>query len=334
MLSSVRVDNRGNVVIGANIASDRGGVNHRGPLVWLCHEVFGGRYPGSVLAIGEEDPVKRACQLANQIAGSILLCGAQPPTHVSSTILMDLRDAQWTPPMLHELRASMAGWALDDRSGIFSNFGYGDIGFLVSDPVSRKRTFTVIGNVRKILGPQQSKILSVDEPFRKRLSIDHSFGGGFDDVIASEVSPNITRFTFVKPSSVSYQQQFSLHEKPRDAHSENPSRWRSITARVSSLAQEYNIPLESMILVTGHRTSINISTSFMSTTNPPPTEVHFFFSYEDYVTSYWSYDAQYKPMGDRRALVAPQAFINASPLSERRAFYIQFIPEDFVQEIS
>lgn len=334
MLSSVRVDNRGNVVIGANIASDRRGINHRGPLVWLCHEVFGGRYPGSALAIGEEDPVKRACQIANQIAGSILLSGAQPPTHVSSTILMDLRDAQWTPPMLRELRASMVGWAPDDRSGIFSNFGYGDVGFLVSDPESRKRTFTVIGNVRKTLGPKQSKILGVDEPFRKRLAIDHSFGGEFDDMIASEISPNITRFTFVKSSYVSYQQQFSLHEKPRDVHSENPSRWRSITARVSSLAQEYNIPLENMILVTGHRTSINISTNFISTTIPPPTEVHFFFSYEDYVTSYWSYDGQYEPMGDKRTLVAPQAIINASPLSERRAFYIQFIPEDFVQEIS
>ena len=72
MLSSIRVNNRGNVVIGANIASDRRGINHRGPLVWLCHEVgdlvaslapanllcdaevFGGRYPGSALAIGEE----------------------------------------------------------------------------------------------------------------------------------------------------------------------------------------------------------------------------------------------------------------------------------------
>jgi len=251
---------------------------------------------------------------------------------------MDLRDAQWTPPMLRELRASMVSWALDDRSGIFSNFGYGDIGFLVSDPVSRKRTFTVIGNVRKILGPRQSKILGVDEPFRKRNSIDHtsSFGGEFDDVITSEVSPNITRFTFVKPSSVSYKQQFSLHEKPRDAHSENPSRWQSITARVSSLAREYNIPLESMILVTGHRTSINISTNFMSATIPPPSEVHLLFSYEDYVTSYWSYDARYDPQAtrDRRALVTPQAFINATPLSERRAFYIQFIPEDFVQETS
>lgn len=106
---------------------------------------------------------------------------------------MDLRDAQWTAPMLRELRASMVGWALDDRSGIFSNFGYGDVGFLVSDPVSRKRTFTVIGNVRKILGPQLSTIFGVDEPFRKRLAINHSFEGEFDNVIASEISPNITR---------------------------------------------------------------------------------------------------------------------------------------------
>lgn len=95
--------------------------------------------------------------------------------------------------MLRDLRASMVCWALDDRSGIFSNFGYGDVGFLVSDPMSGKRRFNVIGNVRKILGSQQSKILGVDEPFRKRASIDHSFGGEFDDVIASEVSPNITR---------------------------------------------------------------------------------------------------------------------------------------------
>jgi hypothetical protein len=39
MLSSIRVNNHGNVVIGANIASVRRGINHRGPLVWLCHEV-------------------------------------------------------------------------------------------------------------------------------------------------------------------------------------------------------------------------------------------------------------------------------------------------------
>jgi hypothetical protein len=38
MLSSLTVNNRGNVVIGANIAPDRKGTNHRGPLVWLCHE--------------------------------------------------------------------------------------------------------------------------------------------------------------------------------------------------------------------------------------------------------------------------------------------------------
>ncbi|KAI0261119.1 hypothetical protein BC834DRAFT_489097 [Gloeopeniophorella convolvens] len=53
LLSSLAVNNRGIVVIGANIASDRQDANHRGPLVWLCHEVFGSRYPGTALAIGE-----------------------------------------------------------------------------------------------------------------------------------------------------------------------------------------------------------------------------------------------------------------------------------------
>lgn len=38
MLSGLTVNNRGNVVIGANIAPDEKGINHRGPLVWLCHE--------------------------------------------------------------------------------------------------------------------------------------------------------------------------------------------------------------------------------------------------------------------------------------------------------
>jgi len=50
MLSNIRVDIRGNVVIGANIASDRGGINHRGPLVWLCHEV------GDLLPSSRPDP--------------------------------------------------------------------------------------------------------------------------------------------------------------------------------------------------------------------------------------------------------------------------------------
>jgi hypothetical protein len=38
MLSSLVVNNRGNLVIGGDIASDRQPQNHRGPLVWLCHE--------------------------------------------------------------------------------------------------------------------------------------------------------------------------------------------------------------------------------------------------------------------------------------------------------
>lgn len=40
MLSNLVVNNRGNIVIGGDIASDRQPQNHRGPLVWLCHEVI------------------------------------------------------------------------------------------------------------------------------------------------------------------------------------------------------------------------------------------------------------------------------------------------------
>jgi len=279
---------------------------------------------------GRIDPTLRASQLANQIAGSILLCGTQPPTHTSSTILADLRDAQWTPALLRELRASMVSWPLDDRIRLFSNCGYGDVGFVTSDPVSGKRSFTAIGNIRKILGPQQSKILGVDEPFRKRRPADHhAFEGEFEDMTAGEVSPGVIRYTFIAPSSVSYQQQFSLHEKSRDAHTRNASRWQSVTARVSALSQEYNIPRESMILVTGHRTMVQISTNFVCTTPTPPPEVHFFISYEDYMASYWSYDAQYNSAGARQGVASAQASFSVSPLSERRGFYVQFIPEDF-----
>ncbi|KAH9971644.1 hypothetical protein BJV74DRAFT_799108 [Russula compacta] len=295
MLSSLTVNNRGNV--------------------------FGSRYPGSAWAIGDCDSTRRAGQLANQIAGSILLCGVQTPTHTFSTILADLRDAQWTPALLRELRASMVSWPLDDRSGLFSNCSYGDIGFVVPDPVSkRKRTFTAIGNVRKILGPQQSKVLGVDEPFRTRQLAYHAFEGEYKDMVVSEVAPNVTRYTFAAPSSISYQEQFSLHEKARDAHGLNASRWQSVTARISTLAREYNIPRESMILV---------STKFVCATLSPPPQVHLFFSYEDYVTSYWSYDAQYKPVGERQVLAPAEATMAVLSLSERRGFYIQFIPEDF-----
>ncbi|KAI9448410.1 hypothetical protein H4582DRAFT_87633 [Lactarius indigo] len=54
MLSSLVVNNRGNLVIGGDIASDRQPQNHRGPLVWLCHEIFGERYPGTILGVGED----------------------------------------------------------------------------------------------------------------------------------------------------------------------------------------------------------------------------------------------------------------------------------------
>ncbi|KAI0277164.1 hypothetical protein BGY98DRAFT_648688 [Russula aff. rugulosa BPL654] len=60
MLSSLVVNNRGNLVIGGDIASDRQPQNHRGPLVWLCHEIFGERYPGSILGVDEDDRTMRA----------------------------------------------------------------------------------------------------------------------------------------------------------------------------------------------------------------------------------------------------------------------------------
>jgi hypothetical protein len=85
----------------------------------------------------------------------------------------------------------------------------------------------------------------------------------------------------------------------------------------------------------------------------PPEEVHFFLSYEDWSTSYWSYEDEYKPGGEREAIAEPTASLGVSnsyvnrlfvsaegdetdplPLmwvsrSEKRGFYIQFIPEDF-----
>ncbi|KAH9040612.1 hypothetical protein EDB85DRAFT_1886727 [Lactarius pseudohatsudake] len=64
---------------------------------------------------------------------------------------------------------------------------------------------------------------------------------------------------------------------------------------------------------TGHHTSINISTNFMSATVPPPTEVHLFMLYEDYVMLYWSYEVQYKPTGDSTPhLRTPLAWCHAT----------------------
>ena len=85
MLSSLVVNNRGNLVIGGDIASEGERQNHRGPLVWLCHEVrnprvaddwlcilkknhflqvFGERYTESgtaILGVGE-DGQQRSCE--------------------------------------------------------------------------------------------------------------------------------------------------------------------------------------------------------------------------------------------------------------------------------
>ncbi|KAH9041803.1 hypothetical protein EDB84DRAFT_1559569 [Lactarius hengduanensis] len=51
MLSSLVVNNRGNLVIGGDIASDQQPQNHRGPLVWLCHEASAIVVPWMVDAI-------------------------------------------------------------------------------------------------------------------------------------------------------------------------------------------------------------------------------------------------------------------------------------------
>jgi len=134
--------------------------------------------------------------LANQIAGSILLSGTASPAQVSETLLVDLRDADWTTSILRELRASMASWGLDDRGGLFSNATYGDVGFLVAspDPAMTKKTFVSMGNISHVLGPLYSKILGEDEPFRKRRLTGHVFEGQFEEMHISEVMTDIVRY--------------------------------------------------------------------------------------------------------------------------------------------
>ncbi|KAI0059371.1 hypothetical protein BV25DRAFT_1918602 [Artomyces pyxidatus] len=335
MLSSLVVNNRGNIVIGGDIATDREMMNHRGPLVWLCHEIFGERYPGSILGVGENDRTRRARQLANQIAGSILLSGTESPAQVSETLLVDLRDADWTSAILRELRASMASWGLDDRGGLFSQCTYGDVGFLIADPDpgSNRKTFVGIGNIEGILGPLYAKLLGDDEPFRRRRMEGHVFEGNFDEMLISEVSADVVRFTFRNPWSITYEHQFSVHQKPKDDPSKKTTRWRSIVSHVSRFAEERNIAPDKLILITGHRTTAMISAKYERLT-AQPTEVHFFLSYEDYSTSYWSYDDIYKPVGSRRAVEEPEATLTSSPTSDKRGFYIQFIPEDFDSQVA
>ncbi|KAN0120632.1 hypothetical protein V8E52_004459 [Russula decolorans] len=65
--------------------------------------------------------------------------------------------------------------------------------------------------------------------------------------------------------------------------------------------------------VTGHRTSAVISSNFKCPeASSPPDEVHFFLSYEDWTTSYWSYEDEYKAVGEREAIAEPTASLGVS----------------------
>ncbi len=64
--------------------------------------------------------------------------------------------------------------------------------------------------------------------------------------------------------------------------------------------------------VTGHRTSAVISSIFKCSEASPPPEVHFFLSYEDWMTSYWSYEGEYKPVSEREAIAEPTASLGVS----------------------
>ncbi|KAA1476686.1 hypothetical protein DENSPDRAFT_524588 [Dentipellis sp. KUC8613] len=314
LLSSLVVNSRGNIVIGGDIASETQMNNHRGPLVWLCHEIFGERYPGSLLDVHENDGSRRARQLANQIAGSILLSGSESPAQVSETLLLDFRDSDWTPVILRELRASMASWGLDDRGGLFSDCTYGDVGYLVGSAESTsRRRFTNIGNLAETLGPLHAKLLGEDEPFRRRRMEGHAFQGTFEDMVSSKISPDIIRFTFHKPSSVSYEHQFSVHEKPKDDPVKKTARWKNLVRLVSHCAQKGDVSPDKLILITGHRTSAMLSATFDAEAAGilPPPELHFFLSYEDYKDSYWSSDREYRPRRLRKVIRQPGACVSA-----------------------
>ncbi|KAH9054159.1 hypothetical protein EDB87DRAFT_126663 [Lactarius vividus] len=144
----------------------------------------------------------------------------------------------------------MASWGLDDRGGLFSKATYGDVGFLVAspDPASTKKTFVSVGNISHVLGPLYAKILGEDEPFRKRRLTGHVFEGQFEEMHISEVMTDIVRFTFRNPTSISYQHQFSIHQKPKDDPSEKSARWQSIVANVARFARGSNITPDTMIL--------------------------------------------------------------------------------------
>jgi hypothetical protein len=65
--------------------------------------------------------------------------------------------------------------------------------------------------------------------------------------------------------------------------------------------------------VTGHCTSAVISSNFKyPEASSPPEEVHSFLSYEDWTRWYWSYEDEYKPVGEREAIAEPTASLGVS----------------------
>jgi hypothetical protein len=176
-------------------------------------------------------------------------------------LLVDLHDAEWTTSILWEFRACMASWGFDDRGGFFSKAIYGDVGFLVATPnlASTEKEFVSVGNIGHVLGPMHAKLLGDDEPFRKRRLTGHVFEGKFDEMHILEVMTDIIRyddafifeketvlislrFTFRNPTSISYQHQFSIHRKPKDA------RWRDIVTNVARFARGSKATSDAMIL--------------------------------------------------------------------------------------
>lgn len=189
-----------------------------------------------------------------------------------------------------------------------------------------KKTFVSVGNIGHVLGPLYAKILGEDEPFRKRRLTGHVFEGQFEEMHISEVMTDIVRFTFRNPTFISYQHQFSIHQKPKDVPSEKSARWQSIVANVARFARGSSIIPDTMILITGHCTSAVVSSNFTCSEASPPPEVHFVLSYEDWTTSY---EAEYKPVDEREAIAEPTASLGVSSSTDKRGFYTQFIPEDF-----
>jgi hypothetical protein len=73
--------------------------------------------------------------------------------------------------------------------------------------------------------------------------------------------------------------------------------------------------------VTGHRTTAVISAKYGCPEAVPPPEVHFFLSYEDWTTSYWSYEDEYKLIDERDAIAEPAASLGASSQYVNRALF-------------